>query len=270
MNYMSGPGKYLADIEIQLKYTIKYRVELVANLLRTLISPLAIIIVWGVAYAASGTSSINGFSGSMLFSYFLIASAVGAISVSAPIAFEIQNNVQSGYISVHLIKPVSYLWYLLVNNFGQFIVNLAVTLIPVLVLIILLLHPQITALAFLEFLLELTLISLMTAMMFLTVGTLSVYFVSINGMINLLLWGFNVLGGRLIPLNVMPAAISSALQKTPIYLIYYLPSATFTGIATQAYIMQGLMNLLMWIAVFALVAALSWRISKKRLFASGG
>lgn len=270
MNYTRLIERYSSTLYITMRYTLKYRMELVTNLLKTLISPFAVIILWSSAYIATGVTSINGFSNSILFSYFIISSAVAGTAISSTLANRIQNDVQTGYISVHLIKPVNYIWYRIMDNLGVFFLDMMVTLLPILLLVMVFFHPSITLLAFIEFIIELILISIMTGMIFIMVGTLSVYLVSIGGITNIILWTFNVLGGRLIPLNVMPDGIKTLLEKTPIYLIYYLPSATFTGLVNQQFILNGILNLVIWIGVFGFCAFIVWSASKKRLFAAGG
>jgi len=270
MRYVDLLMRYLASLDVTFKILGKYRTELVVNLIRTVLSPLAIIVVWTLVYAASGTTSINGFSGSLFFSYFLVAAALGPIAVSTNVAWMIQGDIRSGSVSPYLARPTSYPWVIFFDNFAEMLSDTAVTLLPIMVLVVVLLHPALTPLTLLEFIVELLLISFMTAAIFFMLGCASVYFVNVGGMINLLLWMFNVLGGRLIPLNIMPTAIAGALQSTPIYLVYYLPSATFTGLATQSYILQGILNLLLWIGIFTLLAALVWKRSKSNLLPSGG
>jgi ABC-2 type transport system permease protein len=270
MSYVDGLAGYMAIMDVEFKHIYKYKAEVITNLIRTLISPLAIIVVWGLVYAASGSASINGFSGSAFFAYFIISSAVAAVAVNAGIAFDMQADIKGGGIVVNLVKPMSYPLLLVFAGAAEATTDGLTVLLPTFAITLLLLNVSISLPAMALFLAELVMIYMLTTLIFFIIGCLSSVFVNINGMVNLILWTFNVLGGRLIPLNLMPQSIAGAIQYSPFYLIYYLPSATFTGIESSKFLMQGMFNMVIWTAAFAVLAALTWKASKKKVMASGG
>lgn len=268
--YVNPLRKYLAIMDVEYKYIFKYRTELLTNLIRTLISPLAIIIVWGLVYAASGTTSINGFTGSSFFAYFIIASAVATVSVDAGLAYDMQADIKGGGVVVNLVKPVSWPLFHFFDEMAESLLDALTVLVPTMLLLFIVFGVNISLYNLGMFALELALIFVLTSVIFFIVGCLSAVFVNIGGMVNLILWTFNVLGGRLIPLNLFPSSISAVLQNSPFYLVYYLPSATFAGIVSQSFIVQGIINLVMWSAGFFILAAIAWKLSRKAIMASGG
>ena len=254
-----------------MKYNLKYRTELVVNFIWTLMTPLAIIVLWLVVNAATGTTSVGGYSGGLLFTYFIIASAVGGVVMATGVAYGMQSDIQSGSIINNLLRPLSYPLTIFAENVSDNLLNTMVfTLFPTIVLVILLFHPPLTLFTITAFFLEIVSVFIMTSIFFFIIGCLSVYLTNINGIINLVQWALNALGGYLIPISMMPQGMAKLVEATPMYLIYYLPAATFTGTVSTAFIIASLVMCAEWTAVFFVVAVIFWWRIRAKTAAVGG
>ncbi len=261
---------YLAVLRTTFISDFGYRIETLARLARRLIAPIASVILWTIIYAASNTTTINGFPRADIFIYFFLVSAIGSVIPNANISNSMQYDIQSGNVATYLIKPFIYPLALIAETGGDALYEFTFITLPIFFVACATVGFNLVLLRVALFPIEILLGFLMTSLIYFMIGCLAAYVINISGISNTLLWVFNVLGGRLIPLTLFPAGIASVLTILPFASIYYLPVATISGLASWSYITNGILYMLGWIAVFFLASLLVWRVSKKKILAAGG
>ncbi len=264
-----GSG-YFGIALLYFKSIVNYRVEIVARIVRGLIAPLATVILWTVIYAASNTTVINGFPSSDIFIYFFLTAALARVFPVVDVSQDMQSDIKSGDIAASLMRPMNYPLLQFATSFGDTFVDFIFITMPIFLLVCVIAGFIPASVNTAVFAVEIVLGFLMTYLMFFFVGCLAAYFVNINGIVNVLLWVFNVLGGRLIPLSVFPTWIASILALLPFGTVFYLPVVTLSGFASWSYIETGILVMLAWTAIFLMMSVIMWKISREKIMASGG
>ncbi len=264
-----GSG-YFGTVLLYFRSIANYRIEIIARILRGLIAPLATVILWEVIYATSKTTVINGFPSSQIFIYFFLTSALARIFPVVDVTIDMQSDIKSGDIATSLMRPMSYPILQFAASFGDPLVDFACLTLASFILVCAILGFIPAPVHVALFAIEIMLGFVLTWLLFFSIGCLAAYFVNIFGIMNVMLWVFNVLGGRLIPLTVFPTAIGSVLQLLPFGSVFYLPVVTLDGFASFSYIASGIAVTMIWIVIFFVMSSVIWRFSREKVMASGG
>ncbi len=263
-------SQYIAAMLIEWRAYLTYRLELMVAIIRRLLSPIGSIVLWSVIYAATGTHTLNGFPQSAIYIYFLAMSAVTASVLNVNIGFDMQSDIKSGDIAGKLVKPFSYPWLAFAVTLADSMFDFLILTVPIMIVASVAIGYHINPAFIGMFMLTMLLGFIISSLIFFTAGCLSAYLINIWGILSILQWGFAILGGRMIPLTVFPPAMQTIIQALPFYLVYYLPVATITGIATPAFIGAAMVEAVEWIIALSVIAYAAWGLSKNKIMAAGG
>jgi len=192
------------------------------------------------------------------------------LSAAYSIRHYVAGQVRSGKLELDLLKPVNFINFMLLRNFGEFMTGLLVTGIPGLVFAIFVLKVQLPAqpINALLFVLSLLLAYLIFFAFNLLVGMVAI--VSLN--ISSYTWAIDALvsfaSGMVVPLTLFPDKLKALLYLLPFYNLYQSPLQIYLGSAHNIY--QVLAIQLLWVVVLFLCAHLAWRIMDKKVQIQGG
>lgn len=224
--------------------------------------------LWQVTYGETGARRLGGLTLPQMLWYLAMTEA---IMLSAPrVAAEIDQDVRTGALAVQLIRPLAYplarLWTTLGERVVRFALNAAVGAAIVLLFVgpiplgiggLLLLLPAL-ALAFtLDFLGQLL------------IGLGAFWLEDTSGLMLIYSRVTMILGGMLIPLDLFPAALQPILRALPFAAIVYGPARMFVQ-PDPLFLADLLLRQGLAIGLFALAAALVYRLGLRRIHSNGG
>ena len=246
---------------------VAYRAEMFVWILSTTM-PLIMMALWTAvaAYAPVGRFHQRDF-----VVYFLVTFIVRQLT-GAWAAWEINFEVRQGTLSLRLLRPLHPLWHYAVNNVAAMPLRLVIA-IPVALLLLLVMGREglsTNPVLWLFFPLAVFNAWLITYLINVLIGTLSLFMESSLKLLNVWFQLFMLLSGYFIPVELFPRW----LQVLGDWLPFRYQLAFPVELATRTYDVAGALGMLgkqvAFVAVLWAFAAVAWRSGLKRYAAYGG
>jgi ABC-2 type transport system permease protein len=200
---------------------------------------------------------------------FVLQFFVGAFNED----YQISEDIRNGLINQFLLKPINYFAYRLSVFTAARVVSGAFGVLALIV-----------ALPFFRSYLELPhdgwRIALGIPAMVLTgviqfsiaycFGLLAFWFLEIQGFVILSMAVETLLGGQIVPLDLLPPAVFNVVRFTPFFYQAYFPAAILTGRRGFDFAVQGLAIQAVWAFILVCLAEAVWRRGLRHHTAAGG
>ncbi len=254
---------------LMIKNNVTFRSDMIMNLLTRLGFPFIAIVAWIAIYASTSSSSVGQFTLSNMISYYLVLTVVEIVLWYTNAIWIVQDDVQSGFIVTKLIRPANYPISVFAEGFGNLAFYFVLIGIPLLIAITYLTGLSVSLTTLLLFIASL-LIALVIAFAFqFIIGTLAIYFTNIGGMAAVYFTFEYLIGGGLFPLTLLPSSIGSIFMSSPFAFQLYFPAMLYSGGITLQFAMQQIWIGVAWAVIITAVAALLWKVAKRRVDAVG-
>jgi ABC-2 type transport system permease protein len=260
--------KYLAISWITIKNNLAYAAEVGGRLFFLGVILFIFMQLWKATYSHAGATTFGGFSLREIIWYLTLTEA---IMMSVPrLSARIDEDVRTGVICVQLVKPMSYPMYWLFTDLGERLVRFTVTIAAGAVMAWCLAGPLVDPLVKVGFaLLALPLAFILDFLGYFLVGLCAFWLEDTYGLTLIYSRLTMVLGGMLIPLQLLPNWLSHALRELPFASIVYAPAQMFVHPNSQL-LVQLLIHQIFWVAVFAAAVWLVYGRALNRIAANGG
>lgn len=265
----SGALKYWAISVITAKSSLIYITD---TILRQIF--LAVIIftfsqLWSVTYRVTGQTTIAGFSVVQMLWYLVLTEAIMLGQVRAAAAMD--DDVKSGQIAYTLSRPYNFILYHYATYIGETLVRIPANI---------LLGGAVAALTVgvMRFRLEPVLMGtvavlLGTTLHFLAsacIGLLAFWFEETQSFYLLYSRVVLLLGGVVLPLDLMPEAVRRVAAVLPTRLMIYEPARIFTGSLRASDAAPVFVQQVVWMIVLVVAVNLIYRQGVKRTSVQGG
>ncbi|NMG08144.1 ABC-2 family transporter protein [Brasilonema sp. UFV-L1] len=224
--------------------------------------------LWRVTYAETNAEQLGGLTLSQMLWYLGITESI--VLSSPQVAAEVDEDVRTGALAVQLIRPVSYPLYRLWSSLGERTVRFALNIAITVGLALLFVGPIPLSLGgILLFVLALPLAFVLDFLTTFLVGLGAFWLENTSGIMLIYSRITMILGGMLIPLELLPESWQPLLKALPFASILYGPARLFVrpdlAFAGELLLRQGVA-----IGVLSLLVALVYRTAVKRIHAHGG
>ena len=260
-------NKYFRTALLKI-YDFKYfKTDFFLSFLSIPLQVIVIYLFWKNSFINNSIGDFNIYNISKYYLYlnFLQISYFGAIKVT----YDIFNEINTGNISIWILKPISYPFYIFIQTFTEFIIKVLISSIG-LTVISLVLN------------LNVSIMDLVLSLLFSILGFIIVF--QVHFLIGIVtFWVKNVLslrdnimnitylfGGQLLPLSIMPTTIQKLSSFLPIKYIYYAPCKIFPGVYSYTELLMILTNYSFWILIFIVVIKIVWKKGLVRINVQGG
>lgn len=266
-NVLAAMPAYLRQ---SLATMLQYRGEIVLWAVWGVAYPLVAMAAWSAAVrgSASGTE-IRGMTAADFNAYFLLSMIVGHICTAWNI-YEMGYLVRSGQMSTRLVRPILPVWESLADNLAYKVITL-VLLVPTWLLVGWIAQPNIQA-SPVDFAFGIAATLLAAAMHFVWGYNLSLcaFWWTRMDAVSEAWWGMNLfLGGRLFPLEVMPAPLRLAADLSPFKWIIWFPSRVLAGQMNTHEMAMGIVWQSLWLVAGLALFRYGWSFAVKRYTAVG-
>jgi len=259
-----------AFVAVGFKQQLAYKLDYFIALFFRLALSFVMVFVWMAVFANTHATEIGGFTLNEMYLYFFIANAVFFISYNDMIAYIMQSDVKDGAVATALIKPVRYPLQLLFSSIAMNLMDLVAFVLPFLAITILIGGITISAQTLLFFIAEMLLAYVITTLLGFLLGTMSVYFVSIWGILSVTASIYFLLAGGIMPLSIFPEWASKILVLLPSQLSVYTPAATLLGILSTKSILTSLLVGSIWAVLLFVISIFWWQKVSKKITSAGG
>lgn len=251
--------KYLFVIKNTWNEILTYRLSFSMWRFRTVLWFLMGYFLWNAIMPTTG--NLFGYSRNLMLTYILVASFMSAI-VSSSRTSEVGENINSGNLSIFLLKPFSYFKYWFSRDIGDKLMNISFALLELTILFLLLKPP-----IFIQtnlFILLLTVLAVGLAIL------LNFFIGMILSMIAFWspeVWGprfiFYILvsyfGGSFFPLDILPTQLFNIFRLLPFTYLYYFPTKIYLGNISFSEILIGFAISTAWCFLLYLVTSMVWK-----------
>jgi ABC-2 type transport system permease protein len=224
--------------------------------------------LWAAVYSGAGTQRLAGLTLSEMLWYLMMTEAIWMSSVR--VCMEVDEDVRTGRLAVQLMKPLSYPGALLAKVLGERVVrfglNVAVGALAALVFA----GPiRVTVSGLAMFAAVLPLAFALDALGYLMVGLLAFWFDSTAGAALIYSRVFMLAGGMMLPLELYPERLRSALHWLPFASMVYGPARMLVA-PDRAMFGRILLTQGVALVGFVLAVAVMERAAIQRIQSNGG
>lgn len=262
-------GIYRAFLKVSLMDNIQYRASGMIWMIGSILEPTIYLVVWSTI-AREGGGSVGGFTAQEFAGYYIVLILVNHLTFSW-IMQVFQFRIQFGQLSYELLRPIHPIHGDISDNIAYKIVQMSV-LVPALVILVLLFEPVFNFEA-INIAIAVPVIVLAFFVRFLFEWSLAMAafwttrIVAIN---NSYFAVMMFLSGRIAPIALLPAWLQSTAEVLPFYYVLAFPVEIITGRLDFSGITEGIMMLILWLAIALALIRFIWRRAVKSFSAVGG
>lgn len=250
--------KYFLVIRNTWDEMVTYRLNFVMWRVRTVLQLLMVYFLWFALIPAN--RELFGYSQSLMLTYILGVSFLSAVILSTRTQ-EIGENINSGDLSIFLIRPINYFSYWFARDVGDKLFNIVFFIAEITILLFILKPPLFVQTEILYIFFSIIAIIFAIALYFL--------FGSLMGMIGFWspeVWAprfilfvlLNFFSGSLFPLDILPKPLFAIFQFTPFPYLLYFPMKIYLGQLSFSLVYQGLFVSFIWIGILIFVLKAVW------------
>lgn len=226
---------------------VTYRVNFLIWRLRTVLQVLTVYYLWLVLIPPG--SDFLGYSQTQMLTYVLGTTLISSIVFSTR-THEIGDNINSGDLSIFLIRPVDYFLYWFVRDIADKGFNLMFAFAELVILFFLLKPPffiQTNPLTILFFLVAVFLATLLYFYIGSLLGLIGFWSPEVWAPRFILFILLNFFAGSLFPLDILPKTIYDAFSFLPFPYLLYFPLKIYLGQLSLNAIFFGFSVSFIWI-----------------------
>lgn len=263
--------KYLTLTRAGIIESLQFRLGTLVIIAGNLLYLIVVYFLWKAIYASAGTDIVNGMTFSDTLIYLVLATALFNF-MEMYIVWEMGRAIQSGKITLDLLKPMEYRKHLFWSYSGSFVTQFFFTFLPTFLIVAAVTHGAIRfGWNLLFFVISVVMaVSINYSIDFL-VGTICLYTESI--------WGINImkqvivmlLSGATIPIAFFPEPLKTIAYYLPFQSIYNAPlSILLDGNPQPQTVLTTLGIQLFWCAAMMILGKLFWKVSLRQITVNGG
>lgn len=263
--------KFLTLTRAGIIESLQFRLGTVVIVMGNLLYLIVVYFLWKAIYASAGTEVVNGMTFYDTLIYLVLATALFGF-MEMYIVWEMGRSIQSGKITLDLLKPIEYRQYMFWTYSGSFVTQFFFTFLPTFIVVAAVTQGAIRfGVNLLFFIISVVVAVSINYSIDFFVGTICLYTESI--------WGINImkqvivmlLSGATIPIAFFPEPLKTIIYYLPFQSIYNAPlSVLLDGNPEPKTILTTLGAQLFWCIAMMVLSKLFWKISLRQITVNGG
>lgn len=262
---------YATVWRLGLQDAIQYRIEGFIWFLFDVLPPLMMLAFWSAAY--EGSQQVAGYALPGMLAYTIGVMVLRNL-ITSHIEWEIDYAVRQGTLSNFLVRPLNVWAYWFMNDSAwrawRMVMLSPIVIVAIATLLPSLEPPSLSIHRGVALVLALVLGYLVCFLLKLSVGFTSFWLTDVNGVSNLFEIVVYLLGGVLIPIELLPEVLVGAARQLPFQYIYAFPLSVMLDRVPDDALFGALMAQLTWVVVLSGLAYVLWRAGLRRYEAVGG
>ncbi len=264
---MTSSSKYLAIATIAARSNLAYMSEAASRTLFLGVILFIFLQLWKVTYAQTGATRLGGLTLNEMLWYLVVTESV---MLSAPkLARQVDEDVRSGGLSVKLIRPIAYPTYILSANFGERFIAFALTFVVGSLLATLMVGPPTSLVGPVFLFAAIPLAFLIDGLGHLAIGLTAFWLEDTSGLMLIYSRLTLLLGGTLLPVELLPDWLQPIVQFLPFTAIVYAPAHLFVKPDAME-LFWLLIKQLAALAVFAFIVSRIYKKAVDQISSNGG
>ncbi len=256
-------------MRISFHKMLAYRISYLIGIITYIIHVSVYYFLYKALYHQSST--INGYDLQQMVTYV----SIGWISKSFYLNYidrELTEEVKSGHVAMDLIKPIDFQLMYFARGLGQSLFRIVLFTPPIIVVTSCLF--SISAPASPWHMLFFILSTFFSVLIYLginyIIGLLSIFFLSISGILYSKNMIIELLSGLLIPLDWFPLWFQKISAFLPFQAIAYLPLKIYLGSLVGSELVLALILQFLWVIIIGFIGRLVWKLCQRQILIQGG
>lgn len=260
--------KILEIISISIKNSLIYIADTWSSIAVSIIEVIVFYFVWMAVYGYNST--LHGIDKAQIITY-IILSRIIYMQIGWGLNLWVSNLIQTGQISIELLKPLDFQSYTFFIRIGEFLSSFSRQSIPALIASSLLLGilPPYSVASGILFIISLLMAVMIASLIEFGVGLIAFY--TASG------WGLQItkyaviafFSGALVPISFFPQWLNTIVNYLPFKDMLYTPISIYLGLAGDNLIKTLLVQLL-WIVILFLLTRFFFYIAIRKVTVQGG
>lgn len=249
---------------------LNYRVTVLMYRVGEIVEVLVLILMWTAIYS-SGTGLIKGFSLSEMITYVLIGTLCATATRNFLPSF-VSRDISEGRLSMFLVKPISYIRYVFLNEFGRSFLSTILSIGSQLIVLVFFLKVLVGVQSMLHLLVIIPMVlfaQVIEMLIGFLIGAIAFWTDEVDGIQATLERVKRFFSGGYFPLALLPAGLIFTSSLLPFQYSFFAPAMLWLGKMSIADGILGLGIQLLWIIVLAGIVHLVWKAGLRRYEAIG-
>ncbi len=256
--------KFVTIISVNWQRTLTYRFTVIAYRVGEMMEVLVLVVMWSAIYKTAPL--IKGFTLPEMLTYVLVGNLFN-VAVRNFLTATASRDIESGDLSMMLIKPISYFKFMMIREIGRD--GFATVLSTISQLIIL--SFFLDRIVFNTDLLYLGVIAVMMFLAFLSelllsylIGLISFWTDEVDGIYLTIERLKKFFSGGYFPLSLLPVVLLQTSYFLPFAYSYFVPTLLYLKKIPLTLALQGLMVQIVWIVILYTIVSITWKRGVKR------
>ena len=262
--------KYWKTISNEFQKQLNFRFFILAYVIGNFFDLLAQIVVWSAAFR--DVSEVNGYDYQTMLSYVVFGWIFRYLTTNYEYESIIQKDIHLGRLSNFIIKPISYVKYVMANAIGRNFFAFGVIIVTSAVYVIIFGKNLIFSsslwvgpILFIYFIMA----YLTKFYISIIIGYIGFWTKEISGMsysANTLVKFFS---GAYFPLDLLPGSILYVFYGFPFIYIFFMPTQIFIGRIDFAQSFRGILVMGVWLLVLHFAVKILWKLGLNKYESAG-
>lgn len=257
--------KYWTIIKTEWQRQLTYRADFVGYRLGNLVEVFSQILIWSMIFKSS--EMVRGYAYPEMITYIIIGWLFWYLTANFGLENKISYHIKDGTLSSFIIKPVSYIKYIVVLSTGRISIALLSGILVQSILIIFffehILFPDkifpvliILGMLFLGYI-----IRLFTSIL---IGFIAFWSQEIVGMHYFFGVLISLLSGRYFPIDLLPGSVVFVSSLFPFVYTFFIPTQIYLGRMSIQEGLRGLIIEFIWVVLLYVIIKIIWRKGLKK------
>lgn len=248
-----------------------YKGEFIGVLIWTPVHFILLFFIWTIIYQNPRAETDFEYTLSAILGYSLISTLISESLFLYRIAWRLQNDNLNGTLTIYLCRPVDYLAFSLAETIPFSLISFGLSL-PVVILLIDIMKVPIKLNGFIlfGFVLCLVISYILSYFCFILVGISTFYIRYIWPTRALFLAIMQVIGGELLPVDMLPPVVQDIAYLLPFHLINFIPAQWILGRMTLPELSFSILYGTLWIIVLGFLTKFLWNRAIEKFESAGG
>jgi len=262
--------KYWKIITNEFQKNLTYRANIISYNFGNLFEIISQITIWTVIF--QGTNMIKGYTYPEMMTYIIIGWVILFATSNYGFEERIAKDIHQGTMSNMIVKPISYIRYIIAVSMGRVVVAL-VSVVTIEIAMLYLLHDKIilnfnpaTLLLMLAMLIAAFFIKLLFSIL---IGLIAFWFIEISGTYFSLNIFSKFMSGAYFPMNLLPITFVNISLFFPFIYTFFIPLQLYLKKITFMEGLRGLGVEILWLFLLYLLIKLVWHFGLKKYEAAG-
>lgn len=256
--------KYWAIVKTGFKNSLVYRADFFLWGFNEFLDTLIFLFIWMVVFGEK--QAIGGFTLNETITYLIGVGLIANI-VSSWMIYDIERDVQSGYLSVLLIKPVKYPYARFIFSLSGKPINLLIRIIVYFLVAVFFKHKLTLNTDYWQLFLVLVSVGLAYLINYLIdflSGCISFWTITTRGFAGTIRTINSIFSGSYAPITFFPPLFQTFARFLPFIYTRYFPMLIYLGKVSTIEAVRGIGIQIFWVVILYFLAKIVWRRGVKR------